>query len=234
MSVHEPVNAASWIENNWDGRLLTSIRGSGCGGPFAWMLSPEEPALAIFGYYNEPVVVNMAQSLAESSGFPVVIQPSHSNPALTLLAQSTVASDGSPQDADGNGDGGSGGGASGNSGNGGGQNGGAQDNGNGNGVGGGSEGGNNQPHGAGGAGGNGGGGPNGAGGAGGGHDGGPNGAGGADAGPTMVDDKWESALHRTRIELRLKLNTGHTYAVNFGYNFKVESCRDFFLSTHFS
>ncbi|KAJ7859322.1 hypothetical protein B0H14DRAFT_632460 [Mycena olivaceomarginata] len=87
MSVHEPVNAASWIENNWDGPLLTSIRGSGCGGPFAWMLSPEEPALAIFGYYNEPVVVNMAQSLAESSGFPVVIQPSHSNPALTLFSQ---------------------------------------------------------------------------------------------------------------------------------------------------
>jgi hypothetical protein len=49
------------------------------------MLSPEEPALAIFGYYHNPTIVNMAQSLADSSGFPVVIRPSDDNPALTLL-----------------------------------------------------------------------------------------------------------------------------------------------------
>ncbi|KAJ7312227.1 hypothetical protein DFH08DRAFT_897150 [Mycena albidolilacea] len=42
----------------------------------------------------------------------------------------------------------------------------------------------------------------------------------------MVDDKWESPLHRTRIELRLKLNTGHTYAVNIGYSFKFTINRE--------
>jgi hypothetical protein len=49
------------------------------------MLSPTEPGLAIFGSYNESVVVNMAQTLAEASGFPVVIRPATDNPALTLL-----------------------------------------------------------------------------------------------------------------------------------------------------
>jgi hypothetical protein len=73
------------MEDNWNDPVLTSIRNSGCGGPFAWMLSPTKPALAIFGGYNEPVVVNMAQTLAHSSGFPVVIRPPSDNPALTLL-----------------------------------------------------------------------------------------------------------------------------------------------------
>jgi hypothetical protein len=47
------------------------------------------------------------------------------------------------------------------------------------------------------------------------------GGGGDDGGPTMVDGKWASPLHRTRVELSLKLNAGHTYAVNIGYTFKV-------------
>ncbi|KAJ7936947.1 hypothetical protein B0H13DRAFT_2649329, partial [Mycena leptocephala] len=54
-------------------------------------------------------------------------------------------------------------------------------------------------------------------------DGGPQGGGDGGGGggePTMVDGKWESPLHRTRVELGLKLNTTHTYAVNIGYTFK--------------
>ncbi|KAJ7859320.1 hypothetical protein B0H14DRAFT_2746942 [Mycena olivaceomarginata] len=90
VSVHEPTEAASWTEDNLNDPVLTSIRNSGCGGPFAWMLSPTKPALAIFGSYNEPVVVNMAQTLAHSSGFPVVIRPPSDNPALTLLTRNTV------------------------------------------------------------------------------------------------------------------------------------------------
>jgi hypothetical protein len=85
MSIHEPVEAASWMEDNWDNPLLTSIRNSGCEGPLAWMLSPQEPALAIFGCYENPTVVDMAQSVADLSGFPVVIRPTCDNPALTLL-----------------------------------------------------------------------------------------------------------------------------------------------------
>jgi hypothetical protein len=92
MSIHEPVEAESWIEKNWNDPVLNSLRNSGCGGPFPWMLSPSKPALAIFGSYNEPVVVNMAQTLAHSSRLPVVIRPAGDNPALTLLyAQFSVA-----------------------------------------------------------------------------------------------------------------------------------------------
>jgi hypothetical protein len=49
------------------------------------MLSPFEPALAIFGWNDSPVVVDMAQKLAEVSGLPVVIRPPGDNPALTSL-----------------------------------------------------------------------------------------------------------------------------------------------------
>jgi hypothetical protein len=49
------------------------------------MLSPMEAALAIFGCYDDPVVVNIANSLAGVSGFSVVIRPPSDNPALTLL-----------------------------------------------------------------------------------------------------------------------------------------------------
>ncbi|KAJ6566209.1 hypothetical protein B0H19DRAFT_707654 [Mycena capillaripes] len=94
MSVHEPAEAVSWMEDNWDHPHLTSIRDNGCGGPLAWMLSPTEPALAIFGSYTEPVVVNMAQALAQSSGFPVVIRPSSDNPALTLLTHDPALNNG--------------------------------------------------------------------------------------------------------------------------------------------
>jgi hypothetical protein len=90
MSVHEPTEAASWIEENWENPFLTSIQKSSCGGPFACMLSPTEPALAIFGCYDNPVVVNIAESLAGLSGFPVVIRPPSDNPALTLLSVKIV------------------------------------------------------------------------------------------------------------------------------------------------
>ncbi|KAJ7887852.1 hypothetical protein B0H14DRAFT_3430472 [Mycena olivaceomarginata] len=89
VSVHKPAEATLWLENHWDSSLLTSIRNSGCGGPFACMLSPEKPALAIFASYRDPKFLNVAQSLAESSGFPVVIRPAIDNPASTLLTPET-------------------------------------------------------------------------------------------------------------------------------------------------
>jgi hypothetical protein len=91
ISIHEPAEAASWIEENWDSPFFASIQNSGCGGPFACMLSPTEPALAIFGCYNNPVVVNIAESLASLSGFPAVIRPPSDNPALTLLCVNCFA-----------------------------------------------------------------------------------------------------------------------------------------------
>ncbi|KAJ7788259.1 hypothetical protein B0H14DRAFT_264634 [Mycena olivaceomarginata] len=220
MSVHEPTEAASWMEDNWDKPLLNSIRTSGCGGPFAWMLSPTKPALAIFGSHNEPIVVNMAQSLAEASGFPVVIRPDSDNPALTLLARDNDPhneyvpfnnnaggnSDERGRDADDEGEGiieeehipGEPG------------NGGRTDadlddaepieNG--------WEMVDHEPN------------RNCCAQAPGGGDGG--GGGGA----TMVDYNWESPLHSTKVNLRLKLDTARTYGVTIGYTFKFMINRD--------
>jgi hypothetical protein len=47
------------------------------------------------------------------------------------------------------------------------------------------------------------------------------GAGDGGGGPTSMDGKWESPLHRTRVKLRLKPNTADTYSVAIGYTFKV-------------
>jgi hypothetical protein len=82
MSIHEPADAASWIEDNWDKPLVAFIRDHGYGGPIAWMLSPEESALAIFGSYDDPMVANMAKELADLSGFTAVVRPPDDNPAL--------------------------------------------------------------------------------------------------------------------------------------------------------
>ncbi|KAJ7887830.1 hypothetical protein B0H14DRAFT_2694749 [Mycena olivaceomarginata] len=96
VSTHEPTEATSWLEANWDKSPVALILHSASwGGPFAWMLSPEEPALVIFGSYKDPVLVDAAQSLANSSGFPVVVRPADDNPALTLLTCDTDSQHGS-------------------------------------------------------------------------------------------------------------------------------------------
>ncbi|KAF7369662.1 hypothetical protein MVEN_00297300 [Mycena venus] len=216
MSIYEPVDAASWIEDNWDNALLIAIRTSGCGGPFACMLSPEEPALAIFGSYNEPVVVNMAQTLADSSGFPVVIRTTSDNPALTLLAgdidpnigyvQFNNTSDTNDQMGRGLGDD---------------DQPVPEDEHTPNETGNGRRRDNNpadaqvdemisnaakEPD------------SNRDGGSGQQSDGGDGGGGGGD--PARMAGKWESPLHRTRVKLCLKLSTGQRYAVAIGYTFK--------------
>jgi hypothetical protein len=231
MSIYEPTEAALWIEDNWDNPLLTSFRNSGCGGPFAWMLSPTKPALVIFGSYNEPVVVNMAQTLAHSSRFPVVIRPDSDNPAFTLLcvqfsvphsilrysfrAHDTDTQNGHVRfnNTGGNNDEGrrdlddedeamtEDERTQGETGNGGRRDDDPDD----------PEpnehGLNTEEHK-----------PN--------RDSAAQAPGGGDGGggggePTTVDGKWESPLHRTDVKLRLKLNTAHTYKVNIGYTFKV-------------
>ncbi|KAJ7110803.1 hypothetical protein C8R43DRAFT_161492 [Mycena crocata] len=85
ISVHEPSQAALWIEEHWDDPLLASIQNSGYGGPFAMMLFPTTPGLAIFGPYQHAFVVDAAESLAKSSGFPVVVRPAGDNPVKALL-----------------------------------------------------------------------------------------------------------------------------------------------------
>ncbi|KAJ7809113.1 hypothetical protein B0H14DRAFT_2608282 [Mycena olivaceomarginata] len=87
ISVHEPIETSTWIEINWDNPLLTSIRRNGCDGPFAMMLSSEQPALAFFGSHFDPLMANAAETLARLSGFPVLIRPSGDNPMVTLSPQ---------------------------------------------------------------------------------------------------------------------------------------------------
>ncbi|KAF7358459.1 hypothetical protein MVEN_00896400 [Mycena venus] len=194
--IHEPIQASLWMENNWNDPLLASIRNSGCGGPFAWVLSPSEPALAIFGCYNEPVVVNMAQTLAQASGFPVVIRPASDNPASTLLTQDpelrNVSDEGrrvadAMSDNEGSSEESSNGGRDRN----------LDDSGS---IAHGLNPEERQPK----------------------RDG-SHGSGGGDGDggqPSRVDGQWDSPLHRTRVKLRLKISKAHTYAVAIGYTFK--------------
>ncbi|KAJ7127950.1 hypothetical protein C8R44DRAFT_979446 [Mycena epipterygia] len=83
VSVHEPIEAAAWIENNWGNPLLASIQDSGCCGPVPFMLFPTKPALAIFGGPDDPFLTSAAESLAKLSGFHVVIRPAGENPMGT-------------------------------------------------------------------------------------------------------------------------------------------------------
>ncbi|KAJ6456935.1 hypothetical protein C8R45DRAFT_1033910 [Mycena sanguinolenta] len=228
VSFHDPREAASWIEDHWNNDILASIRHGGWGGPLSCMLSPEEPALAIFGSYEDPTVVNMAKSLAEASGFPVVIRPNCDDPALTLLSGDIdphIDSNNNPRGGNSQnresseGDGGSEGSSSG--------------------AGDGSSDGDlheQQPNGDGAAPGGG------VGGRGGGQGGGnkkqgpsrggdARGRGGGDGGgdgapPTTVDDQWESPLHSTCVKLALKPDADRTYAVAISYTFKFTINRD--------
>ncbi|KAJ7202438.1 hypothetical protein C8J57DRAFT_1735729 [Mycena rebaudengoi] len=239
MSVHEPGDAVSWIEENWNSDLLDSIRNSDCGGPLPWMLSPEESSLAIFGSYQNSTVVGKAQALAEFSGFPVVIRPPGDNPVLTLINDAELRSasdDGTSssthkeKSSDGNDAankdedmpervGNSGGGAGRESAGHGDEGAGEQRQ---RGRAGGSGGGGDENNGKNGrAGGSGGGEDKGQNRNAGGSGGGGGGGGGDDGeGPTFVDDKWESPLHGTRAKLGLKINTAQTYTVNIGYTFR--------------
>ncbi|KAJ7496618.1 hypothetical protein FB451DRAFT_1549704 [Mycena latifolia] len=53
LSVHQPTTSLAWLEDNYDAPMVKSIRRSNVfSGPFAMMLFPEQPALAIFGPRN--------------------------------------------------------------------------------------------------------------------------------------------------------------------------------------
>ncbi|KAJ7624735.1 hypothetical protein FB45DRAFT_1086610 [Roridomyces roridus] len=90
ISVHDSAAAASWIEYNWDHELLASVRESDYLGPIASMLSPDEPALTLFGASTtDATVFNLARDLAELSGFPVILRDASEHPNLTLLDHNT-------------------------------------------------------------------------------------------------------------------------------------------------
>ncbi|KAJ7622290.1 hypothetical protein FB45DRAFT_927433 [Roridomyces roridus] len=85
------VEAETWVEEHFDAPLLKSIRSAGLGGPLATMLSPETPALAIFGSFLDDRVLDLAQALCEQSAFAVMIRPENEDPVAMFLRQSLIA-----------------------------------------------------------------------------------------------------------------------------------------------
>ncbi|KAJ7146984.1 hypothetical protein C8R44DRAFT_20767 [Mycena epipterygia] len=80
-SVHSPDDALLWVETHYDHSLLKAIRAHGLGGPIAAMLSPDEPALAIFGSILDGWVHEAAKLLADVSSLLVMIRPFADDPA---------------------------------------------------------------------------------------------------------------------------------------------------------
>ncbi|KAJ7497897.1 hypothetical protein B0H11DRAFT_2189976 [Mycena galericulata] len=54
ITVHEPTDAASWIEANYDHPLLHLLHERGISGPFPMMLSAYTQGLAVFGVFDDP------------------------------------------------------------------------------------------------------------------------------------------------------------------------------------
>ncbi|KIK66272.1 hypothetical protein GYMLUDRAFT_82233 [Collybiopsis luxurians FD-317 M1] len=85
LSVHEPASAQTWLENNYDLDSLEEIRKGGrFSGPLPTMLSPETPALALYGPHRGEEMAKLAQRLATRSNFPVIIRPAADDPILSF------------------------------------------------------------------------------------------------------------------------------------------------------
>jgi hypothetical protein len=81
VSAYDSDSADAWIDKNYDHKLLVSLREANIGGPVASMLSIQSAALAIFGSMSMSLI-QMADALAELSGFPVIVRPSEEDPYL--------------------------------------------------------------------------------------------------------------------------------------------------------
>lgn len=81
MSVHVPNSASYWLTNS-DEDIITTIHGSDYEGPIPYMLSPYIDAFALFGPRKEFAFLKAAKTLANVSGFPVVIFPWEAKPTL--------------------------------------------------------------------------------------------------------------------------------------------------------
>jgi hypothetical protein len=83
VSVYDSDSADTWIDKNYDHnlKLLVSLRKANIGGPVASMLSIQSAALVIFGSMSMSLI-QMADALAELSGFPVIVRPPEEDPYL--------------------------------------------------------------------------------------------------------------------------------------------------------
>ncbi|KAJ7450335.1 hypothetical protein B0H11DRAFT_323056 [Mycena galericulata] len=89
-SIHSPDDATAWVESHYDHQLLVSMRSSGLGGPIATMLSPNIPALAVFGDIGDSAVLKAAKLLSNLSQFMVMIRPLADDP-IAKWAQAAAA-----------------------------------------------------------------------------------------------------------------------------------------------
>ncbi|KAJ7794118.1 hypothetical protein B0H14DRAFT_2622183 [Mycena olivaceomarginata] len=81
-SVHSPHTALSWLEAHYEDALLDAIRARGLGGPIAAMLTPDAPALVIFGSILDNCALEAARLLADLSRLTVIIRPFADSPYL--------------------------------------------------------------------------------------------------------------------------------------------------------
>ncbi|KAJ7443902.1 hypothetical protein B0H11DRAFT_452370 [Mycena galericulata] len=88
-STHRSVDAEYWVEQHHDSVLLKSMRSVGLGGPLATMVSPEMPALAIFGSILDDRVLELAQTLSDVSTFAVMVRPIEGNPVPRFTLEPT-------------------------------------------------------------------------------------------------------------------------------------------------
>ncbi|KAF8185839.1 hypothetical protein K438DRAFT_1836409 [Mycena galopus ATCC 62051] len=80
LSVHRPTQAEAWVEDHYDDNVFETARSSGFGGPIATMLSPGVAALVIFGSILDDWILSFARTLANVSGFAVMIRPVNDDP----------------------------------------------------------------------------------------------------------------------------------------------------------
>ena len=81
LSVHDSGLADDWLNHHYEHECLVHLRANDIGGPVASMLSIDTPALTIFGLMSARLV-EMADELAQLSGFPVMIRPVTEEPAV--------------------------------------------------------------------------------------------------------------------------------------------------------
>jgi hypothetical protein len=79
--VHDSDLADAWITENYNNEMLVLLHETDIGGPIASMLSVYSVALAIFGTMSASLL-DIANMLAELSGFPVIVRPLEEDPSL--------------------------------------------------------------------------------------------------------------------------------------------------------
>ncbi|KAF7363188.1 CAMK/CAMK-unique protein kinase [Mycena venus] len=85
VSMHVPTQAENWVEQHYDTILLKKIRAAGLAGPLATMLSPDTPALSLFGSILNDRVLELAKALCDVSAFTVMVRPAEDDPLLKFL-----------------------------------------------------------------------------------------------------------------------------------------------------